>query len=72
METKNGYKDFNYGDIIIFKDKKYKFIEINGEDYMLKGIGKTADIYLRAYYNYDFIKVKEEIKTVTTWEWKMN
>jgi hypothetical protein len=71
MNKKNGYRNFSFGDIIIFQGKKYKFIELDGEDYMLKGMNGNEDTYLRAYYVDEFIKIKEEPKIVRTYEFKM-
>lgn len=70
MKNKNGYRNFSFGDIIIFQGKKYRFIELNGEDYMLMGMNGAEDTYIRAYYDIDFKKVAEETKTVRTYEWK--
>ncbi len=70
MRNKNGYRNFSLGDIIILEGKKYKFIEVDGEDYMLKGMNGAEDRCVRAYYIQQFIKINEETKKVTTWEFK--
>jgi hypothetical protein len=71
MNKKNGYRNFSFGDIIILNGKKYKFIELDGEDYFLKGMNGNDDINIRAYYIDKFIKKGEEQKKVTTWEFTM-
>ena len=50
MRNKNGYRNFSFGDVIILEDKKYRFIEVDGEDYMLKGMNGAEDRCVRAYY----------------------
>lgn len=71
MNKKNGYRNFSFGDIILFKGKKYRFIELNGEDYMLKGMDGAEDTYVRAYYDIKFTKIGEETKTINKYEWEM-
>jgi hypothetical protein len=65
---KNGFRNFSFGDIIILEGKKYRFIELDGEDYILKGMNGVEDTYTRAYYWNKHTKVKEEMKKVTTYE----
>ena len=71
MNKKNGYRNFSFGDIIIFQGKKYRFVELDGEDYILKGMNGNEDTYVRAYYIDKFIKVKEEDKKIRTYEFQM-
>jgi hypothetical protein len=68
MKNKNGYRNFSFGDILIYEGKKYRFIELDGEDYILKGMNGNDDTCIRAYYPYNFKKIKEEQKKITTWE----
>lgn len=77
MNTVNGYRNFSFGDIIIFtdkdihkkwKNKKFKFIEIDGEDYILYDTKERETVNVRAYYFNKFVKIKEEQKKITTWE----
>lgn len=77
MNTVNGYRNFSFGDIIIFtdkdihkkwKNKKFKFIEIDGEDYILYDTKERETVNIRAYYFNKFVKIKEEQKKITTWE----
>ena len=77
MKTVNGYRNFSFGDIIKFTDndidKKYKnkdfrFIKVDGEDYMFYGVKQKDIITIRAYYFNTFIKTTEEQQIITTWE----
>lgn len=77
MNKVNGYRNFCFGDIIkftdkdidkIFKNKEFKFIKVDGEDYLLYDVKEKDTITIRAYYFNKFVKVKEEQKKITTWE----
>ena len=77
MNKVNGYRNFSFGDIIkftdkdidkTFKNKEFKFIKVDGEDYLLYDIKEKDTITIRAYYFNKFVKVKEEQKKITTWE----
>lgn len=77
MRKVNGYRNFSFGDIIIFTDedinkkwrnKKFKFIKIDGEDYILYDTKEKETVNVRAYYFNEFEKVDEEEKKITTWE----
>jgi len=77
MNKVNGYRNFSFGDIIkftdkdidkTFKNKEFKFIKVDGEDYLLYNIKEKDTITIRAYYFNKFVKVKEEQKKITTWE----
>ena len=77
MNKVNGYRNFSFGDIIkftdkdidkTFKNKEFKFIKVDGEDYLLYDIKEKDTITIRAYYFNKFVTVKEEQKKITTWE----
>jgi hypothetical protein len=77
MNKVNGYRNFSFGDIIKFtdkdidkrfKNKEFKFIKVDGEDYLLYDVKEKDTITIRAYYFNKFVKVKEEQKKITTWE----
>lgn len=77
MNKVNSYRNFSFGDTIIFtdkdidkkwKNKKFKFIKVDGEDYIFYDIKERDVVNIRAYYFNKFIKVKEEQKKITTWE----
>lgn len=77
MNKVNGYRNFSFGDIIkftdkdidkTFKNKEFKFIKVDGEDYLLYDIKEKNIITIRAYYFNKFVKVKEKQKKITTWE----
>jgi hypothetical protein len=77
MKKVNGFRNFSFGDIITFgdddivekfKNKKFKFIEVNGEDYFLYDIKEKDITHVRAYYFKKFVKKSEETKKITTWE----
>lgn len=77
MDKVNGYRNFSFGDTIkftdedinkTFKNKEFKFIKVDGEDYLLYDIKEKDTITIRAYYFNKFVKVKEEQKKITTWE----
>jgi hypothetical protein len=77
MNKVNGYRNFSFGDIIkftdkdidkTFKNKEFKFIKVDGEDYLLYDIKEKDTITIRAYYFNKFVKVKEEQQKITTWE----
>lgn len=77
MNKVKGYRNFSFGDIIkftdkdidkTFKNKEFKFIKVDGEDYLLYDVKEKDTITIRAYYFNKFIKVKDEQKKITTWE----
>lgn len=77
MNKINGYRNFSFGDIIKFtdkdidkrlKNKDFKFIKTDGEDYLLYDIKDKDIITVRAYYFNKFVKIKKEEKEIITWE----
>lgn len=72
MNTVNGYRNFSFGDIIIFTDKDIdkngKIKNLNLLKLMVKIIFCTTQKKKKLYYFNKFVKVKEEQKKITTWE----
>lgn len=79
MNKVNGYRNFSFGDIIIFtdynknwKNRKFKFIKVDGEDYILYDTKEKDTVNVRAYYFNKYIKIEEVQKKITTWEISYN
>jgi hypothetical protein len=61
--------NFKFGDIIQFKRRKYRFINLQGEDYFLWDIEKKDSIHIREYYISKFKKLGEDISPTPIYRW---
>jgi len=79
IDIEHDWEHFKFGDKIVFTDtgfadrylnREFLFIELSGEDYMLYDLEEKDTVHIRAYYLKECVKIKEEQRTVPTWEVK--